>query len=264
MKIKFTKYQGTGNDFILIDHASASEIHKSHNKLGQHDVRNLCDRNFGIGADGLIIISNTEGFDFKMDYFNSDGNPSTMCGNGGRCAVAFANRLGLISNNTNFTAVDGAHSASINGNVVALGMQNVTNIDTHETFFQLDTGSPHYVTFVEDTNDINVAQEGAMIRNSPMFAEEGINVNFVQEHADNQLFVRTYERGVEAETQSCGTGVTAASLVQMMRKNINEINVQTLGGNLSVRADNSNNSFTNIELIGPAQFVFEGKFDLDE
>ena len=261
MKIQFSKYQGTGNDFVIID--AEVMLAAGHNKIRQHDVRNICDRNFGIGADGLIVMNHKDGFDFEMEYYNSDGNLSTMCGNGGRCAVAYAKRKGLIEHTTNFLAVDGPHEASFVGEKVSLGMQNVSDIQTNETFYRLDTGSPHYVTFVDSVSDINVAQEGAMIRNSPMFAAEGINVNFVEEQADNQLFMRTYERGVEAETLSCGTGVTAAALVQMMRKGINEVNVETPGGLLTVKATNSNNTFTNVQLIGDARFVFEGEYTIE-
>lgn len=259
MKIQFSKYQGTGNDFVIIDGLTQS----GHNKIAQHDVRKICNRNFGVGADGLIILVEKSDFDFDMLYYNSDGLESTMCGNGGRCAVAFAQSIGLIADSAKFNAIDGVHHAKIEDNNIALGMIDVNDISIHETFYQLDTGSPHYVTFVDNTSDINVNQEGALIRNSPLFSADGINVNFVQEISDNELIVRTYERGVEAETLSCGTGVTAASLVQMIRKDIDEVNIETLGGNLLVRATNNQNSFTNIELIGPAEFVFQGELEID-
>ncbi len=259
MKIQFSKYQGTGNDFVILQNITQ----EGHNKISPHDVRRICARHTGVGADGLIILQNKEGVDFHMDYFNSDGMPSTMCGNGGRCAVAFANRIGVIQDTANFTAIDGAHSATFNNDIVSLVMQNVTQIDSHETFFQLNTGSPHYVTIVDNVNDINVNQEGALIRNSPLFEAEGINVNFAEEITTNELFVRTYERGVEAETLSCGTGVTAASLVQMMLKNINQVSVKTLGGDLSVEADRNGNHFENVRLTGPATFVFDGEISID-
>ena len=258
MDIVFYKYQGTGNDFIMINNITDDRL----NSLSQNIVRGICARHTGIGADGLIILNNKIGYDFDMEYYNSDGNPSTMCGNGGRCAVAFAKQIGAINDSANFLAIDGAHQASISDDLVTLGMRNVSTIQTHETFFQLDTGSPHYVTFVEDINTIKVAQEGALIRNSPMFKDEGINVNFVQELNDNELFVRTYERGVEDETLSCGTGVTACALVQMQQKDLQIINIKTLGGELTVSGQKTENGYMNIDLKGPATFVFEGILSL--
>jgi diaminopimelate epimerase len=259
MIVPFSKYQGAGNDFIMIDGFQC----KDYKKLTEPNILKMCDRNFGIGADGLIILIASDSSDFEMLYFNSDGKPSTMCGNGGRCAVAFAKKIGLIENSTIFLAVDGPHEASISGGQVSLGMKDVSDIKTHETFYKLDTGSPHYVSFVEDLEDINVKQEGALIRNSPLFEEEGINVNFVQELAEDQLFVRTYERGVEDETLSCGTGVTACSLVQMLRTQKKEIRVKTLGGELSVKAKQESIFFTEVKLIGPATYVFTGQFEIN-
>lgn len=260
MKLNFDKYQGTGNDFVMIDNMQ-NDLPRA---LSADEVNQICDRRFGIGADGLIILEPADEHDFKMVYYNSDGNQSTMCGNGGRCAVAFAKKIGIIIDETSFLAIDGEHHATISNTTVSLGMQNVVDIISKETFHQLDTGSPHYVAFVEDINDINVAQEGALIRNSPLFKEAGINVNFVEEKSDNSLFVRTYERGVEDETLSCGTGVTAASLVQMMHTKKSEITVETLGGHLKVRAQANNTGFENIKLIGPATFVFQGVFETDD
>lgn len=260
MTLQFHKYQGTGNDFIIINDIPLGN--KGHSKIKAHDVRGICSRNFGVGADGLIFLVGKEDFDFEMVYYNSDGNISTMCGNGGRCAAAFAKVAGLSTDNVSFMAVDGPHTARFINEEVALQMQNVNAIQTNETFFQLDTGSPHYVTFVDDIEAINVAQEGALIRNSPMFETEGINVNFVEERSPNQLYVRTYERGVEDETLSCGTGVTAAALVQMSRTSNTEINIETRGGNLSVKAQPMGNSFNSVELIGPATFVFAGEFSI--
>ena len=260
MILPFSKYQGTGNDFIIINDIPLGD--KGHSKIKGHDVRGICSRHTGVGADGLIFLTSKDGFDFEMIYYNSDGNQSSMCGNGGRCVTAFAKRVGIINDTANFMAVDGAHSAHFVNELISLQMQNVNQIQANDTFFQLDTGSPHYVTFVDDVEAINVEQEGALIRNSPMFQADGINVNFVEERGNNQLFVRTYERGVEGETLSCGTGVTAAALVQMSRNGHSEINVETLGGQLSVKAQPTGGAFNNIELIGPAQFVFDGQFEI--
>jgi len=259
MIVPFSKYQGAGNDFVMIDGFQFQD----YQKIKEQDVLKICDRNFGVGADGMIILVKNDSFDFEMLYFNSDGKPSTMCGNGGRCAVAFAKKLKLITNDTTFKAVDGPHDAIFLGDQVSLGMKEVDNIKTNETFFQLDTGSPHYVSFVDDLEDIDIKQEGALIRNSPLFEKEGINVNFVQELAEDQLFVRTYERGVEDETLSCGTGVTACSLVQMLRTHHGTIKVKTLGGNLSVSAKQENNIFKDVKLIGPATYVFNGQFEIN-
>ncbi len=256
MVIQFTKYQGTGNDFILIDHLTKPKNFK----LNNDEVRRLCDRRFGIGADGFIYLNPSKEFDFEMEYYNSDGQISTMCGNGGRCAVAFAKHLGAIHDHTRFKAIDGPHTARVVDELIALGMKNVSTIQEKADFFLLDTGSPHYITFVDNVRQFDVVQQGQAIRNSDAFSQKGINVNFVEEISDNELFVRTYERGVEDETFSCGTGVTAASLVQMNRTKNNDIKIQTLGGHLRVRATKRNNTFENIELIGPAKLVFTGEF----
>ncbi len=259
MTIHFYKYQGTGNDFIMVDNRKkVIDL----NNISQESIENICDRHMGIGADGFILLNEKEGYDFEMGYYNSDGNLSTMCGNGGRCLVAFAKHLDIITDSAHFLAIDGEHHATIHNNIVSLEMKDVENIKSFETFYQLDTGSPHYVSFVDDVEDINVAQDGELIRNSPMFKEEGINVNFVQENNDSSLYVRTYERGVEDETLSCGTGVTACALVQMQRKNIDSVHIETLGGDLTVSATMEGKTFTNVLLQGTATFVFEGHIDL--
>lgn len=217
MTFEFYKYHGTGNDFILID-----------NRLNDFPVsneviRNLCDRNTGIGADGLILLSYKDGYDFEMNYFNSDGNSATMCGNGGRCAVAFANKLRIINNKTIFSAIDGAHRAEILkdndcGMIVKLDMQDVKKTETLDEAFIIDTGSPHYINFVKNVSEIDVIAEGRKIRNNERFVPGGINVDFVEEN-NNTLFVRTYERGVENETLSCGTGVVASAIAYAYKEN---------------------------------------------
>ena len=261
MNIKFYKYQGTGNDFILIDNR------KKEIQLNAEQVKFLCDRKFGIGADGLMLLELEPGVDFKMVYFNSDGHESSMCGNGGRCITAFAKRIGLINESAKFLAIDGMHESKIGEEIISLKMNDVKNIEKGDQFYFLNTGSPHYVKFVYDVKNFNVYEEGKKIRNSQRFVAEGTNVNFI-EKIDNSVFVRTYERGVEAETLSCGTGVTAAALIAAMSGHANGKNncsVSTLGGNLNVKFEKVlESNFYNIWLEGPAEFVFEGEINISE
>ncbi len=251
----FYKYQGTGNDFVMIDNRSRS--FPANTALIAH----LCDRRFGIGADGLILIQNAEGYDFKMVYFNADGNEGSMCGNGGRCAVRFAQDLGIFETHTTFIAVDGPHKAEVVKDDIFLKMSDVLAIDQHKEYDFMNTGSPHYVTFVENVAATNVVAEGQKIRYSSQF-EGGTNVNFVQILDNNTIYVRTYERGVEDETFSCGTGVTACALSAHLRYALtNPVNIVTKGGQIRVSfGEPQNNHFENIYLIGPAIRVFEGQF----
>ena len=255
--IKFYKYQGTGNDFIMIDNRNQF-FPKNDVEL----VKKMCDRRFGIGADGLILLENHESLDFQMVYYNSDGNESTMCGNGGRCIVAFAYFLNVFENKAKFNAIDGLHEAEINGNVVKLKMIDVPEIIKIDADYQLNTGSPHFVRYVEDVQNLDVYKNGYEIRNSEPYKKEGINVNFVSKISENEVFVRTYERGVEDETYSCGTGVTASCLTFMNEFGVGEVSVKTLGGNLKVYAEKHETGFRNIWLEGPAEYVFEGKFKI--
>ncbi|SDR99118.1 diaminopimelate epimerase [Gramella sp. MAR_2010_147] len=234
MKLKFYKYQGTGNDFIMIDNRD-NRMSKNDTKL----VKELCDRKFGIGADGLILLENPEDpqDDFKMVYFNADGNESSMCGNGGRCLVAFASYLEIIKNTARFTAIDGVHEASIKEGVVSLKMQNVKEISENEDFTFLDTGSPHHIVFTQNISEIDIKKEGAAIRFSDRYkASNGTNVNFVEPISANSFSVRTYERGVEDETLSCGTGVTAVALAAFKsgKTGSNSIKLITRGGILGL------------------------------
>lgn len=257
--MKFYKYQGTGNDFVMIDNRSLS--------FPKHDtelVKKMCDRRFGIGGDGLILLENHPTLDFQMVYYNADGNESTMCGNGGRCIVAFAHFLGIFEGKCTFNAIDGIHEAETKNNIVKLKMIDVDKIKKINDDYELNTGSPHFVKFVEDVENIDVYKNGYEIRNSETYKKKGINVNFVSKITDNQIFVRTYERGVEDETYSCGTGVTASCLSVMQNSDLNEIAVKTLGGNLKVYAEKSEKGFENIWLEGPAEQVFEGEFSLDK
>ena len=252
----FYKYQGTGNDFIMIDNRALS-FPKENTEL----VRKMCDRRFGIGGDGLILLENHPNLDFQMVYYNSDGNESTMCGNGGRCLVAFAHFLGVFQEKCTFNAIDGLHEAEIKNHIVKLKMIDVQEIKQIGEDYELNTGSPHFVKYVENVKQFDVYQNGYDIRNSPAYHKEGINVNFVSKISENEIFVRTYERGVEDETYSCGTGVTASCLTLMKNNNLNEVAVKTLGGNLKVYAEKEEKSFKNIWLEGPAIQVFEGHFN---
>ncbi len=254
--MKFFKYQGTGNDFVMIDQREEQYLTREDVAKIEH----LCHRRFGIGADGLILLQNHEGYDFEMVYFNSDGRESSMCGNGGRCIVAFAKQLGIIKEKAHFLAIDGEHEAIIRSDGwVELKMTDVADIEIGTSFFYLNTGSPHYVTFVDDLDDVDVVREGRAVRYNDRFKEAGTNVNFVQTNAEG-ITVATYERGVEDETLSCGTGVTAAAIAQYLKSGNNRtrIPIRVKGGNLEVRFEPENGSFTNIWLCGPATLVFEG------
>lgn len=259
MNVHFHKYQGCGNDFILFDNRSGKI------KLNKAQVKELCDRHFGIGADGLMLLQSENGYDFRMVYFNSDGNESSLCGNGGRCITAFAKQLGIIKDKAHFIASDGGHVAEMNANIVALKMNDVHSIESHAGYYFANTGSPHVVKWVDDIEHCKVFEEGRKIRLSePYNSHGGTNVNFIQ-LKDERLFVRTYERGVEDETLACGTGVTAAALVaaSLGRSTAgNECSIHTLGGALSVSFEKEQDAYTNIWLKGPAAFVFEGEIEV--
>ncbi len=255
--MKFYKYQGTGNDFVMIDNRDLSF------PKVQRLIEQICNRRFGVGGDGLILLEKDENTDFKMVYYNSDGNESTMCGNGGRCIVAFAHFLNIFQQKTTFTAIDGLHEAEINQGVVKLKMIDVENINTDGDCFVLNTGSTHFVKYVERVEVHNIYQNGYDIRNSANYKKEGINVNFVEQIRDNEIFVRTYERGVEAETLSCGTGVTASAITFMKDRNISSVVAKTLGGNLKVYAEKREDVFRNVWLEGPAKQVFKGNIKID-
>ncbi len=254
MEIKFDKYQGTGNDFIMIDDRNSSFPSSDFSLINK-----MCDRKFGIGGDGLILLQEAKGYDFRMKYFNADGKEGSMCGNGGRCIIAFAKSLDIINDKTEFIAVDGLHDGKVLENDwVNLKMSDVDKIAAYKNDWVLDTGSPHYIRFVNDINKINVFREGRLIRYSDDFKIKGINVNFV-EFIDGKLHVHTYERGVEDETLSCGTGVTAAAISYLRNKNGNQkINIISKGGELSVSMLIENKTFKNIWLSGPANKVFSG------
>lgn len=254
MGLEFFKYQGTGNDFIMIDGRQKTV------KFSANEISSLCDRRFGIGADGLILLKEEKGVDFLMDYYNADGTQS-FCGNGSRCAQAFAQKLGMIEKASRFMAIDGEHEGKIEGSSYATKMGNVTNVERVGSDYFIHTGSPHYIKYVRNVDEVDVESEGRAIRNSAPYVEEGTNVNFVSVGEDH-LKVRTYERGVEGETLSCGTGVTAVaiSFLHQMNSTQSAVNIVTKGGNLRVELTRKDtNLFENIWLVGPAKLVFSGE-----
>jgi len=261
MMLHFEKYQGTGNDFIIADNRD-----QSLNTLSIDNIHRLCDRHRGIGADGLMLLQEKDGYDFEMKYYNADGNEGSMCGNGGRCITLFAKKIGINKAHFNFFASDGPHEAHIrSANYVALRMKDVNQIQEQKGDFILDTGSPHLIRFVRGIQKLDVVKEGRTIRYSKDFATNGINVNFIELEKDEEsLQIRTYERGVENETLSCGTGATAAALICYHNENgFNEVTVKTRGGTLQIEYNKiADKQFNNIWLCGPAHNVFEGAIDL--
>jgi diaminopimelate epimerase len=257
MPIYFTKYHGTGNDFVLIDNRQGL-FDKNNTKL----VAAMCERRFGIGADGLILLENHPDCDFAMVYYNSDGNASSMCGNGGRCIVHFAQSLGVVSTKAEFLAVDGMHTATISNTIVSLKMGNVTTVKQEAGYCFLDTGSPHHVCFVDQIDAIDVKKIGAKIRYE-MYGKQGANVNFAQKIDNHNFKVRTYERGVEDETFSCGTGVTAVAIAAHASKQTSEnnINLHTPGGILNVSFTKTDNMFLEVFLNGSAMAVYKGVWE---
>lgn len=253
--MRFYKYQGTGNDFVIVDNREVN-----HSALSQERIRQICDRRFGIGADGFMLLNNKPGYDFEMVYYNADGREGSMCGNGGRCIVQFAHDIGIDRNNFKFLAVDGDHLADISDGLVSLKMMDVSGINQFDGHSVLNTGSPHYVKKVTGLAEMDVYTEGRNIRYNSEFNEKGINVNFVEVLENGSLKVRTYERGVEDETFSCGTGVTAAALVFYQQETgRNSIDIEVLGGKLNVSYNrNADGSYDDIWLKGPAVKVFEG------
>jgi len=261
MIIEFDKFQGAGNDFVILDNKL-----EQYNSLSSTQIAFLCDRHKGIGADGLICINNNQNADFEMQYFNSDGNESTLCGNGGRCAVAFAFEKKIIGKTTVFSAVDGLHRASyVNAKEVHLEMKNVSDFKEFAGAVITDTGSPHYVSEVEDVHAIEVRKEGAAVRYSDPFMPNGINVNFVTKENPTHFQIRTYERGVENETLACGTGAVAVALAMHFKgetAGAKEVHIQALGGDLKVSFDEDQGIYSNIFLIGPAMHIFSGRIKL--
>ena len=256
MIFDFYKYQGTGNDFIIIDDRELN-FDVNNSKL----IASLCERRWGIGSDGLILLRNHREYDFKMIYFNSDGIQSSMCGNGGRCIVDFARILGIVKNKANFLAIDGIHQAKFLDDEISLKMKDVTEIKKIEKDFLIDTGSPHYIKMIDNLETLNIEKEARIIRCSPLFEEEGVNVNFVSNNSN--INVRTYERGVEAETLSCGTGAIAVAISMYYDDLTHEsiVNINTKGGILNVCFEEFNGVFRNIWLSGPVNMIYSGEFE---
>ncbi|HEX5002251.1 MAG TPA: diaminopimelate epimerase [Bacteroidia bacterium] len=263
-KVIFSKFHGTGNDFILIDNREQKLVFDN-----PEVVSLMCDRRFGIGADGLIMLEESGSFDFRMVYFNADGYPGSMCGNGGRCITAFASRLGLVQGEAAFEASDGLHEAFILSKAdsqwnVSLRMNDVTRVEMLDDAYILDTGSPHYVTLADHLESLEVEKQGRIIRNQPRFKEKGINVNFISFLPEGTA-IRTYERGVENETFSCGTGSVAAAIVTELKGKkhpAGPVSILTRGGNLKVKFKTDGDEYTDIWLEGPAVFVFEGAYNI--
>ena len=250
MRIKFSKYQGAGNDFVMVDNRSKAY------PLTQQQIERLCNRRFGIGADGLIVLENSLGVDFQMIYYNADGFMGSMCGNGARCVVAFAKELGLITESCNFVAYDGLHSARcISEDNIALKMTDVSVVKSIADAWQLDTGSPHLIFFKNNIKDIDVKVDGAKVRNSSLYKEQGIG---------DDLVLRTYERGVEDETLACGTGATATAIAAREAGLITEdkVLVNVLGGKLEVSFTKKENVYCDVYLTGDAKFVFNGELNV--
>lgn len=256
MSLWFYKYHGAGNDFILID--NRQDIFQP----DTNRIARLCERKFGIGANGLMLLETNQQSDFAMRYFNADGHESTMCGNGGRCMVAFAKKLGIIDDKTHFVASDGTHQAVIMENkLIALKMQDVSDIRISHDHLFIDTGSPHYIRFVNNLSKVPVYEEGKKIRNDTSISKGGTNVNFVSLEKDGMISIRTYERGVENETLACGTGAVASAIGSYLiaKSDKTSYTVNVMGGKLQVSFEVENkNTFRNVWLTGPAEFVFEG------
>ncbi len=259
MRVTFSKYHGAGNDFIIID--NRLESFPKSTAL----IKHLCDRHFGIGADGLMLLENASYTDFYMRYYNSDGNESTMCGNGGRCITLFAKSIGLIESSTHFMGIDGEHEANFEStDIINLKMQDVTGIEVGDNFYFINTGSPHYVCFVEDVQKVDVLVKGKAIRNGYNLKNGGTNVNFI-DFTNDIINIRTFERGVEFETLACGTGTVASTIAYYLHtKDYKSIyKIKTQGGDLKVKFKKTNNSkFEDIWLTGPAIHVFDGQVSI--
>jgi diaminopimelate epimerase len=262
MKYEFWKFQGNGNDFVILD----GRLH--HPELSNTQIKLICDRHFGVGADGLMILADDPHSDFEMIYYNADGHLSSMCGNGGRCIAAYAYMMKVTGEKTKFKAFDGIHKAHINNEItkdksfdVSLSMNDISNVIKENDFYLINSGSPHYVEFVKKVAEIDVVKEGKKTRFSERFSPEGINVNFV-EISDNRIFVRTYERGVEDETLSCGTGVTASAIAAYLETGKKEFSIHTTGGEFSVNFEEENSRFSSVWLNGPAELVFNGTINI--
>tara|TARA_B100000963_G_scaffold319223_1_gene300923 strand:- start:30011 stop:30796 length:786 start_codon:yes stop_codon:yes gene_type:complete len=261
MEIHFDKYQGAGNDFIILD-----DFNNKYTKLSIQQLSKMCDRKTGIGADGVIILSASQSSDFEMKYYNCDGKLSSLCGNGARCAVSYAYKNKMIGKKTKFDAIDGIHEASLlSKDIVRIGFNDVKNFLKHNESFVTNTGSPHYIKIVDNIYEIDVKKQGSAIRYSKDFASEGINVNFLQKKNNSNFLIRTYERGVEDETLACGTGAVAAAIILHHigeTSGNTKLDICTLGGSLKVDFNFHNDTYENIFLEGPASYVFSGIYKI--
>lgn len=257
MEIKFYKYQGAGNDFVMLDNRDGK-----YSNLTKTQIELLCDRRFGVGADGLIKLELEEGYDFKMRYYNADGGEAEMCGNGARCIVQFARQMGIQAEQVKFLAMDGEHQAKLTSLGVAVHMSDVQEVEQGNDFFYLNTGVPHYVKFVENLAELDVVAEGRAVRYSERFKEVGTNVNFIELTGD-KFSIRTYERGVEDETLACGTGCTAAAIASFLHEQKHKcFDIQAKGGKLKVYFESSEAGYQDIWKEGPAELVFAGSLTL--
>ena len=266
--LSFTKMNGAGNDFVLIDNRSG-DVH-----LNRDQIVQICDRHRGIGADGILLLEKASNqADFRMRYFNSDGGEAEMCGNGARCFARFANKVADTQEKISFETPAGVIVAEIEGDLVTLQMTDPTDLrlnvslrvgDKNKRVHFINSGVPHVVIPVERIDDVNVRGEGAAIRHHQMFSPKGANINFIEKRGAKQITIRTYERGVEDETLACGTGVVAGALIFASTENFDgPIGVLVRGGNeLKVGFDKIDNQFRNVTLTGPAEFVFEGTIEV--
>ena len=260
MNFHFDKYHGAGNDFIIIDDRDILFPDNEH-----QFIKKLCDRHFGVGANGFILLRKSKVADFKMIYYNSDGHPSSLCGNGSRCVFSFAQKHGIVGETGSFETSDGLHNATIDSNgLICIQIGDVTEIEERGDDVFLDTGSPHHVSCVAAVENIDVQQQGANIRYGAPYNTAGSNVNFVQKTAPSSFKIRTYERGVEGETLACGTGAVAAAIGvhYLGLTTLNQINIHAMGGALEVSFETTSGHYKNIWLKGPANFVFSGNFYL--
>ena len=261
MKIKFLKYHGAGNDFILIDNRFQKY------SLKNYQIKFLCHRKYGIGSDGLIFLNHSDDFDFEMIYHNSDGNQSSMCGNGGRCIVGFAKHLNIIDSKAKFLAIDGIHEARIHkSSRISLSMSNINSIKNNNKFVFIDSGSPHHIIQVNDIDKIDVFKMGLKVRSLKKYQPKGVNVNFIEKVSSNIFKIRTYERGVENETLACGTGAVASAIAMHYNGETkqNKILIKTLGGDLGIKFeyDSNKSSYHRIFLEGDINLVYEGDIEL--
>jgi diaminopimelate epimerase len=277
--LRFTKMNGAGNDFILIDNR-AGDVH-----LERNQIAHLCDRHRGVGADGILLLENpSDHADFRMRYFNADGGEAEMCGNGARCFARYANKTAGATGKISFETPAGVISAELAGDLVTLQMTEPTDlrvsvplqIGTRKNAVHfINSGVPHVVVPVAKVDDVDVPREGSAIRHHEMFSPRGANVNFIEKRGADKVAVRTYERGVEDETLACGTGVVASALIFAATENIKgPITVLVHGGDQlrvgfekvdppAQGSGTAGKQFRNVTLTGPAEFVFEGTIELD-